>query len=97
LDFAVLTDMRMACQLENGDVHKLTKKHFYVAESCDGMTNFDSCAFLPEHNALLDASIKDGIAEECRDIGSIESFQRYRKANNTHLIEIQWCVTASAT
>jgi radical SAM protein with 4Fe4S-binding SPASM domain len=88
------TDMPIAIvNWKNGDVRKLTKKQFYVAESCDGMTNFDSCAFLPEHNALLDALIKEGIAEECRGIGSIESFQRYRKANNPRLIGIQWCLT----
>ena len=76
-----------------GDVRQLTKKGFYVAESCDGRTDFDSLAFLPEHHGLLEALIKEGIAEMCQEGDTIEPWQHYRKANNPRLTGIHWCVT----
>jgi Predicted Fe-S oxidoreductases len=76
-----------------GDVRLLDKKGFYIAESCDGNTNFDSLAFLPEHQALLEVFIKEGIAETCREGDAVEPCQRYRKANNPRLAGIHWCVT----
>ncbi len=77
----------------NANYFKLTKKGFYVSEACDGQTDFDSFAFLPEHHALLDAMIQKGVAEECRRGDSIESWQQYRKADNPFLKVIHWCVT----
>ena len=76
-----------------GDVRQLTKKEFYVAESCDGKTDFESLAFLPEHHALLDALIKEGIAQTCQEGDSIESWQHHWKASNPRLTGIHWCVT----
>lgn len=72
---------------------KLTQKEFYVAEACDGRTNFDSLLFLPEHLAILDGMVKRGIARACQEGDSIESWQKYRKADNPRLSEIHWCVT----
>lgn len=76
-----------------GDQRKLEKKVFYVLECCDGQTDFDSLAFLPEHRALLDKLIEVGIAEACQEGDSIKAWQRYRKADNPHLTGIHWCVT----
>ncbi len=72
---------------------QLNRMGFYVAESCDGQTDFDSFSFLPEHHAMLDLLIAEGIAEECRAGDSIEPWQRYRKAKNPRLTGIHWCVT----
>ncbi len=79
--------------LTSGDVRQLNQKEFYVAKSCDGKTDFDSLAFLYEHQSLLDVLIKEGIAEECQEGNSIESYQQYRKAHNPFLTGIHWCVT----
>ena len=88
------TDAPMAAvNWVTGDVCQLAKKSFYVAESCDGKTDFDSLAFLPEHNGLLDAMIREGIAETCREGDSIDPWQEYRKASNPRLMGIHWCVT----
>jgi len=77
----------------NGDQRVLKNLGFYVAESCDGQTDFDSFAFLPKHHGLLDLLIAQGIAEECQEGDSIEPWQRYRKADNPRLTGIHWCVT----
>jgi radical SAM protein with 4Fe4S-binding SPASM domain len=77
----------------NGNWLRLSKKEFYVAEACDGLTDFDSMAFLPEHHAMLDAMIKNGIAEACHSGNPIDSWQKYRKASNPFIKEILWCVT----
>ncbi|MHB1420156.1 MAG: radical SAM protein [Bacillota bacterium] len=77
----------------NGDVRILNKKGFYVAESCDGSTDFKSLAFLPEHEFLLDELIKEGIAEACQNGDLVDPCQQYRLANNPRLIGIHWCVT----
>ncbi|MEJ1298345.1 MAG: radical SAM protein [Candidatus Sedimenticola sp. (ex Thyasira tokunagai)] len=78
---------------KTGEVRPLTKKAFYVTDSCDGNTNFDSFAFLPEHNALLDALINQGIAETCNKGDLRSAHQEYRKANNPQLSGIHWCIT----
>jgi DNA-binding YbaB/EbfC family protein len=72
---------------------ELTQKGFYVAEACNGRTDFSSLAFLPEHQAILHQMIQEGVAEECREGDSIEPWQAYRKADNPLLRVIHWCVT----
>lgn len=76
-----------------GDQRQLSQGGFYVAKCCNGQTDFDSLAFLPHHHALLDKLIQAGIAEACGETASIETWQRYRKADNPHLTGIHWCVT----
>ncbi len=76
-----------------GDIRSINRKMFYVAMSCDGATDFDSLAFLPEHHDLLTALVNEGIAELCAEGDGIDSHQRYRKAPNPYLTAIQWCVT----
>jgi radical SAM protein with 4Fe4S-binding SPASM domain len=76
-----------------GDVRNLRQKSFYVAECCNGTTNFNSLAFLPEHHALLDLLIQEGIAEECRSGDGTQPHQRFREADNPRLTEVHWCVT----
>lgn len=88
------TDVQWAAvNWTNADLFELSKKSFYVAEACDGLTNFASLAFLPDHRALLDTMIDKGIAEICEEGDAIELWQKYRKADNPFLREIQWCVT----
>jgi len=78
-----------------GDIRPITKKAFYVAMSCDGATDFDSLAFLPEHHDVLTALIHEGIAEPCAEGDGIAPHQHYRKAANPYLTSIQWCVTGN--
>ena len=66
---------------------------FYVAESCDGQTDFGSMAFLPQHLAMLELLIREGIAEDCPPGEVIAPWQRYREASNPRLTGIHWCVT----
>jgi radical SAM protein with 4Fe4S-binding SPASM domain len=75
------------------DQRELKNMGFYVAQSCDGQTDFESFAFLPRHQAMLDLLIAEGIAEECRKGDPIEPWQQYRKADNPRLTGIHWCVT----
>ncbi len=77
----------------SGEQRELKTMGFYVAESCDGQTDFESLAFLPQHQAMLELLIAEGIAEECREGDAIEPWQRYRKAKNPRLFGIHWCVT----
>jgi radical SAM protein with 4Fe4S-binding SPASM domain len=77
----------------NSKYYNLPQNTFYVAESCDGQTDFNSFAFLPEHLALLDQMEKVGIVEICSEGDKILPWQMYRKANNPFLKEIHWCVT----
>ena len=77
----------------NGEQRELKDLGFYVAESCDGQTDFESFAFLPKHRGMLDLLIAQGIAERCREGSSIESWQQYRKAENPRLTGIHWSVT----
>jgi radical SAM protein with 4Fe4S-binding SPASM domain len=76
-----------------GDFRQLNRKLSYVIESCNGLTNFDSLAFLPEHHGLLNELIKEEIVELCHEGNSIEHCQQYRKANNPRMTGIDWCVT----
>ena len=76
-----------------GNQRKLTKVGFFVAESCDGQTDFESLVFGPQDHATLDLLIAQGIAENCREGDGIEPWQRYRKADNPKLSGIHWCVT----
>ncbi len=88
------TDMPLAVvNCATGFVRQLNEKEFYVAESCDGIRDFNSLAFLPEHNALLNQLIKQGIAETCQKNDFIEPMQQYRMANTSCIKGIQWCVT----
>jgi radical SAM protein with 4Fe4S-binding SPASM domain len=84
---------RVLVNWRNGDQRELKNLGFYVAESCDGRTDFDSFAFLPRHRGMLELLIAEGMAEECREDNSVEPWQRYRKADNPRLTGIHWCVT----
>jgi radical SAM protein with 4Fe4S-binding SPASM domain len=77
----------------NGDQRELKTMGFYVAESCDGQTDFESFAFLPKHGGMLDLLIAEGIAEECQEGDAIEPWRRYREADNPRLAAIHWSVT----
>ncbi len=77
----------------NGNQREMNKRAFYVAEACDGKTNFDSLAFLPVHHALLDRLIVEGIAELCKEGNSIDPSQQYRKAENPRISGLHWSVT----
>ena len=84
---------RAVVNWRTGDQRALGKMAFYVAQSCDARTDFDSLAFLPQHQAMLDKLVAEGIAEDCRKGACIEPSQRYRKADNPRLTSIHWCVT----
>jgi radical SAM protein with 4Fe4S-binding SPASM domain len=75
------------------DVFEMSQRAAYVAEACDGQTDFESVAFLPEHRSVLGALIKQGLAEACSKGASIEPWQRYRKADNPILKILHWCLT----
>ena len=77
----------------NGDQRELSKMAFYVAQSCDGQTDFNSFCFLPQHRAALDVMISEGMAQACSKGCAIEPWQRYRKAANPRLAGIHWCIT----
>ena len=77
----------------NGDQREIKKSAFYVAEACDGKTDFDSLAFLPIHHALLDKLITEEIAEQCKEGDSIDPRQQYRKAESPRLNGLHWSVT----
>ena len=78
---------------KTGEQRMLKPMGFYVAESCDGQTDFESLAFLPKHGAILELLIAEGVATDCRNRDRLESWQRYRKANNPKLSGLHWCVT----
>ncbi|HZK60917.1 MAG TPA: radical SAM protein [Anaerovoracaceae bacterium] len=84
---------RVIVNWTNSKYYKIPQKTFYVAESCDGQTDFNSFAFLPEHHALLDQMVKEGIVEICPKGDIIMPWQKFKKANNPFLKEIHWCVT----
>ena len=87
------TDVPRAVNWTNGEQRELQKKGFYVAQACDGNTDFSSLAFLPAHHALLDKLIQEGIAEACPEGDSIDPRQPYRKAENPRLSGLLWSVT----
>nr|WP_315988396.1 radical SAM protein [Desulforamulus aquiferis] len=78
---------------KSGDYHRLNQDGFYVAQSCDGRTDFGSLAFLPKHITILNRFIDQGIAEECKAGESVQSVQEYRLAKNTLIKGIHWAVT----
>ena len=77
----------------NGSQRILGKKRAYVAESCDGDTDFDSLLFLPVHQSLLDELIDQGIVETCEKGDLIDPCQQYRQAPNLRLTGLHWAVT----
>jgi radical SAM protein with 4Fe4S-binding SPASM domain len=83
----------VAVKWMTGEQRELNVGAFYVAEHCNGETDFGSLAFLPEHQALLQKLIDVGIAEECREGDLIEGWQQYRKAANPRFSGIHWCIT----
>lgn len=88
------TDLpRAVVNWTNGEQLELQRRGLYVAEACDGNTDFSWLAFLPVHHALLDKLIEKGIAEPCEERDSIDLSQRYRRAENPRLIGFQWAVT----
>ena len=76
-----------------GDCLRLQKDGFYVAQSCDGQTDFSSLAFLPWHIALLDKFIADGIVIVCNAPETLETVQQYRQAKNPMIRGIHWAIT----
>lgn len=78
---------------KTGAQFEIQQKGFYVAEACDGKTDFNSIAFLPVHHHLLDRLIAEGIAELCEEGDSIDTSQRYRKAENLWLQGLHWSIT----
>jgi radical SAM protein with 4Fe4S-binding SPASM domain len=78
---------------KTGEQRMLKPMGFYVAESCDGRTDFESLAFLPKHRAMLELLMAAGVAADCRKSDRLESWQRYRKASNPRLSGLHWCVT----
>ena len=77
----------------NGDFRELNNDGFYVAQSCDGQTDFNSMAFLPGHITILNKLIAAGIAEECHGGARLESGQEYRKAENPVIRGLLWSIT----
>lgn len=78
---------------KTGASYRLRQDGFYVAQSCDGETDFTSPAFLPQHRALLQQFLGQGIAEECRQGDKPVPVQEYRLAEQTLIRGIQWAVT----
>lgn len=78
---------------KEGSIYRLTQESFYVAQSCDGETDFDSPVFLPRHIQILNRFISEGIAEKCRPGEMPAPAQKYRKAENELIRGIQWSVT----
>ncbi|MEW6359368.1 MAG: radical SAM protein [Planctomycetota bacterium] len=88
------TDLPLALvNWTTGEQIELTKKGFYVAEACDGRSDFGSLAFFPDHLAVLDKLIEKGIAEPCDEGDGIDPRQRYRRAENPRLSALQWAIT----
>jgi radical SAM protein with 4Fe4S-binding SPASM domain len=77
------------------EVRPFDSKIAYVARSCDGVTDFNSLLFLPDHIAILNALIKHSVAEECGHEDPIEDYQHFRKAENPYLKGIHWAVTGT--
>lgn len=75
------------------DVRPLSAETSYVLQGCDGQTDFDSLAFLPQHRAVLRRLVRDGVAEWCSEGDGIPRYQRYRSAPNPRLAAVDWSVT----
>lgn len=78
---------------QTGLLRQLGRDIFYVAESCDGQTNFNSPVFLPGHRKILEGLISEGIASECRPGEELEKVQEYRQAANPLIRGVHWAVT----
>ncbi|AET69215.1 radical SAM additional 4Fe4S-binding domain protein [Desulfosporosinus orientis DSM 765] len=78
---------------KTGLLRQLGQDIFYVAQSCDGQTNFNSPAFLPGHIKLLERLISEGIATECRQGEKLAKVQEYRQAANPLVRGIHWALT----
>ena len=78
---------------KTGLLRQLGKDIFYVANSCDGKTNFNSPAFLPGHLKLLERLISQGIAVECGAGETLEKAQEYRQAANPLIRGVHWAIT----
>ncbi|AET69217.1 radical SAM additional 4Fe4S-binding domain protein [Desulfosporosinus orientis DSM 765] len=76
-----------------GAFYRLRQDGFYVAQSCDGQTDFTSPVFLPRHRAWLQQFLTEGIAEECRQGEEPAPAQEYRQADHELIRGIQWAVT----
>ncbi|SMC69795.1 radical SAM/SPASM domain-containing protein [Sporomusa malonica] len=77
----------------NGDCRSLSEQAFFVAQACDGLTDFHSIDVLPQHNDLLDKMIKRGMVEECAQGDTPAAYQLYRRADNPYVKSIHWAVT----
>lgn len=66
---------------------------FHVARACDGETDLASPGFLPEHHAILDFFVEEGIAERCEPGATVEPWQRFRMAPNPFVRRVLWAVT----
>lgn len=80
---------------KTGELRPFNSEVAHVARACDGKTNFNSFMFLPDHIALLNTLIKQGVAEECTHEDPIEDYQRFRSADNPYLKGIHWAVTGA--
>nr|WP_315988394.1 radical SAM protein [Desulforamulus aquiferis] len=69
------------------------KDSFYVAQSCNGKTDFNSMAFLPGHIKVLEKFIAEGIAKECPYDESMENVKEYRMADNPLIRGVHWAIT----
>lgn len=89
------TDMPWAAVnwTRSGGWRPLGKNGSYVAEACDGRTDFNTIAFLPDHHAHLDKLIEEGIVEACDEGDSIEPIQTYRRADNPRIFSVHWAIT----
>ncbi|AET69216.1 radical SAM additional 4Fe4S-binding domain protein [Desulfosporosinus orientis DSM 765] len=77
----------------NGDFRELNRDGYYVAQSCDGQTDFDSLAFLPRHREILNKLITAGLVEACAGGEKSEAVQDYRRAPNPVIRGLLWSIT----
>ena len=90
------TDVPYAISNQNtGLLKEVGKDTFYVLNSCDGNTNFNSVAFLPGHRKILDRLISQKLVEECNQGDEISPVQEYRKADNPLIREVHWAITGN--
>ncbi|WP_010248969.1 radical SAM/SPASM domain-containing protein [Acetivibrio cellulolyticus] len=78
---------------KNGDFLLPDDIDTYVLLSCDGLTNFNSAAFLPFHIKRLEKFIDKGIVIKCTYNDRLSSAQQYKRAENKILKKIHWAVT----
>ncbi len=78
----------------SGHCIPISKKGMYIANSCDGRTDFDSLLFLPEHKDILQQLVDDGIVEYCTFGKLISDYQKYGKASNPFIKGIHWAITS---